>query len=135
MQKDQVRQNIILARLHSVDQTSENLQDLMGYHDGNKINKGNLKQAARRVRIHTLMQLSIQEVRKRLKVCRDKCKYYKKFGRRYRKQHLNNYLNRARKNNNEESEKKILLIIQREKDRSFWVRLNYSMRKSRGVSV
>ena len=88
----------------------------MGYHAGNKINKGNLKQAARRVRIHTLMQLSIQEIRKRLKVCRDKCKYYKKFGRRYRKQHLNNCLNRARKNNNEEYEKKIMAIIQREKD-------------------
>ena len=66
---------------------------LMGYHAGNKINKGNLKRAARLVGIRTPMQLSIQEIRKRLKVCREKCKYYKTFGRRYRKQHLNNCLN------------------------------------------
>ena len=98
---------------------------LMGYHAENNINKGYLKRVARRVGIRTPMQLSIQEIRKRLKVCRDKCKYYKSFGRRYRKQHLNNCLNRARKNNNEESEKKIMEIIQREKDRSFWGRLNY----------
>ena len=55
--------------------------------------------------------------------------------RRYRKQHLNNCLNRDRENNNEDSEKNILAIIQREKDRSFWGRLNYSMGKSQGRSV
>ena len=108
---------------------------LIGYHAGNKIHKGNLKRAARRVGIHTPMQLSIQEIRKRLRVCRENCKYYKHFGWRYRKQHLNHCLNSARKNNNEESEKKLLAIIQREKDRSFWGRLNYSMGKSRGGSV
>ena len=95
----------------------------MGYHAGNNINKVNLKRAARQVGIRTTMQLSIQEIRKSLKVCREKCKYYKKFGSRYRKQHLNNCLNRAKKDYHEESEKKILAIIQREKDRSFWGRL------------
>ena len=103
----------------------------MGY----KVNKGNLKRAAQRVGIHTPMQLSIQEIRKSMKVFRDKCKYYKIFGRRYRKQHLNNCLNRANKNNNEESEKKIMAIIQREKNRSFWGRLNNSMGNRRGGSV
>ena len=81
------------------------------------------------------MQLSIQEIHKRMKVWREKCKYNKKFGKRYRKQHLNNCLNRAKKNNNEESEKKILAIIQQEKGRSFCGILNYSMGKSRGGSV
>ena len=52
----------------------------MGYHAGNKVNKGNLKQAARRVVIRTPMQLSIKEIRKRLKVCREKCKYNKNLG-------------------------------------------------------
>ena len=89
----------------------------MGYHAGNNINKGNLKQAAIRVGIRTPMQLSIQEIRKRMKACREKYKYYKKFGRRYIKQNLNHCLNIARKNNNEDSEKKILAIIQREKKR------------------
>ena len=56
-------------------------------------------------------------------------------GRDTERKHLKNCLNRAKKNNNEESEKKILEIIQREKDRSFWGRLSYSMGKSRGGSV
>ena len=107
----------------------------MGYHSGNKVNKGNLKQSARRVLIITPMQLSTQGIRKRLKVCRYKCKYYKHFGRKYRNQHLNNCLNRAKKDNNEESDKNILAIIQQEKYRSFWGILNYSMGKSRGGSV
>ena len=107
----------------------------IGYHAGNNINKGNLKWAAKRVGICTPMQLSIQDICKRLKVCREKCKYYNKIGRRYRKQHLNHCLNRARKNKNEESEKKILAIIQKEKDRSFWGILKYSMGKSRGGIV
>ena len=86
---------------------------LMGYHAGNKVNKGNLKQSARIVGIHTPIKLSIQDIRKRLKVCRETCKYYFKKRRRYIKQHLNNCLNRAKKNSNEESEKNILAIIQR----------------------
>ena len=90
---------------------------LMGYHAGNEINKGNLKRAARQVGICNQMKLSIKKIRKRLEVCREKCKYYKPFGRRYRKQHLNKCLNRANKNNNEEYEKKILAIIQQKKDR------------------
>ena len=53
----------------------------------------------------------------------------------YIKQHLNNFLNCAKKNNNEESKKNILSTIQREKDRSFWGRLNYSMSNIRGGSV
>ena len=35
---------------------------LMGYHAGNKVKKGNLKRAERRVGICTPMQLSIQEI-------------------------------------------------------------------------
>ena len=98
----------------------------MVYCAGNKVNKRNLKQSARRVVICTPMHLSIQEIRKRLKVCREKCKYYKKFGRGYRKQHLNNCLNRAKKHHNEDAEKKILVTIQQEKNKSFWCRLNFS---------
>ena len=110
-------------------------RNLMVYHAGNKVNKGNLKRSALRVGILTSMQLSIQDIRKRLKVCREKCKYYNLFWRRYRKQHLNNCLNCAKKNNNEKSEKNILAIIQGEKDISFWGRLKYSMCKSRDASV
>ena len=58
-----------------------------------------------------------------------------KIGRWYKKQHLKNCINRAKKNHNTYAEKKILAINQREKDRSLWRRLSYSMEKSRGGSV
>ena len=44
----------------------------MGYHAGNKINKGNLKRAARRVGIHTPMQLSILKIRKEAEIMQRK---------------------------------------------------------------
>ena len=72
--------NTMLARVHYLDQTSANLQDFDGLPFRKKVKKGNLKQAARRVVIHTPMQLSIQDIHKRLKVCREKCKYYKNLG-------------------------------------------------------
>jgi hypothetical protein len=41
----------------------------------------------------------------------------------------------ARANQDEESERRILEIIQREKDRAYWRRLNYALGKKRGSSV
>ena len=43
---------------------------LMAYNAGNKVNKGNLKRSARKIRIRITMQLSIQEISKWLKVCK-----------------------------------------------------------------
>jgi hypothetical protein len=63
-------------------------------------------------------------------VCIKKCDYFRKNGQKYRKKHLNDCLIRARDKDNWEKEHKILAIIQREKDCSFWRRLNYVMGKS-----
>ena len=46
-------------------------------------NLGNLKRAARRCGIKELTRLSLQEIRARLKVCKDKCNYFRKHGHGY----------------------------------------------------
>ena len=64
-----------------------------------------------------------------------KCSYFRIHGHKHQEKHLNNRLDAARKRGYEEAETKILAILQREKDRAHWRRLNYSMSKSRGRSV
>jgi hypothetical protein len=48
---------------------------------------------------------------------------------------LKNRLKVAQDERNEEAEVRILAIIQREKDRAYWRRLNYGMKKTRGRSA
>ena len=52
-----------------------------------------------------------------------------------RRKHLYECLRNAQESTDEQREKEILAIITREKDRSFWRRINYSMGKARGGSV
>ena len=68
-------------------------------------------------------------------MCKDKCNYFRKHGHGYRRRHLKNRLKLAREEHNEEAEVRILAIIQREKDRAYWRRLNYGMKKTRGRSA
>ena len=113
-------------------------RSLLKFHAGKIRNRGNLKRSARRCGIHNPMRLSLKEIRLRLRVSREKCKYFRKHGQRYRRQHLNKCLDKAREAADDEAEKKILAIIQREKDRSFWRRVNYALgkhKKGRGVQV
>jgi hypothetical protein len=56
-------------------------------------------------------------------------------GKHYRRKHLNNCLARARDKDDSDKEREILAVIQREKDRSFWRRINYTMGKARNGSV
>ena len=58
---------------------------ILRYHGGLIRNRGNLKRAARRCGIKRPLQLSLRELRDHLKVCREKCKYYQRHGKRYRK--------------------------------------------------
>jgi hypothetical protein len=58
-----------------------------------------------------------------------------KNGKHYRRKHLNDCLARARDKEDSAKEKEILEIIQREKDRSFWRRINWVMGKARNGSV
>ena len=70
-----------------------------------------------------------------LKVCKEKCKYFKKHGHPYRRRHLRSRLDKAKSEREKEAEKRILDIIDREKQRLYWRQLDFKMRKSKGRSV
>jgi len=55
-------------------------------------------------------------------------------GKYYQRKHLYRRLQTAKEKEDEEAECQILAIIQREKDKSFWQRLNYALGKPRGES-
>ena len=114
---------------------SQVYRSLLRYHAGKIRNLGNLKRAARRCGIKEPAQLSLQEIRARLKVCKERCNYFRKHGHGYHRRHLKNRLGVARREGNEEAEVRILTIIQREKDRAYWRRLNYGMKKTKGRSA
>ncbi|KAL7524818.1 hypothetical protein ACHAXR_000726, partial [Thalassiosira sp. AJA248-18] len=110
-------------------------RSLLRYHAGKIRNRGNLRRSARRCGIANPLGLSIKEIHERLKLCKEKCKYFRRHGHRYRRKHLNNRLQAAKLRGDEEAEAKILALLLREKNRSYWRRLNYSMAKSKGRSV
>ena len=93
-------------------------------------NKSNLKWSARRYRICNPLYIPFSEVRARLKVCKEKCNYFCKHGQKYRTRHLKVRLKIAQDKSDEQAEKRILAILQGEKYRAHWRRLNYGMRKS-----
>ena len=108
---------------------------LLRYWAGKIRNRGNLLRQARRCKIDHPFSLSIQTITDRLKVCKDRCKYFMKYGRKHRKAHLLNKLGEARDKQDELAEKRILQIIRSEQDRSFWRRLNWALGKRQGTSV
>ena len=110
-------------------------RSILRYHAGKIRNRGNLRRAARRCGISNPLGKSLYEVRAGLKECKKQCNYFRKHGHRYRRRHLKDRLGKARKAGNEEAEKRILEIIDREKQRSYWRRLNFSMQKQRGRSA
>ena len=81
---------------------------------GNKINQGNLKRLARRVKISNSLSLSIEEVVMKLKECKQQCKYYQVHGQCYRWKHLKRQLETAWEKQDKDAEKRILQIIARE---------------------
>ena len=78
------------------------------------------------------MSLTIREIEMRLKTCVSQCNHFRKHGNAYRRKHLYQRLDAAKEKEDDEAEKQILAIIQREKDRGFWRRLNYALGKPRG---
>ena len=110
-------------------------RSLLKYHAGKVTNRGNLKRAARRCKIYRPMHSSVEDLRARIKAAKDKCKYFRRHGQKYRRNHLDRCLLRAQNRKDEEAEKKILAIIQREKQRSFWRAQNMAMGKKKGSSV
>eukprot|EP00956_Cyclotella_meneghiniana_P026049 scaffold55510_cov37-Cyclotella_meneghiniana.AAC.1 len=102
---------------------------LLRYHAGKGKNRG------KRCQVRQPFKLSVEEVHARLTECKTQCGYFKVHGSKYRKRHLDRRLAAARDKEDSEAEQRILQIIQREKDRAFWRRLNWSLGKKRGTSV
>jgi len=61
------------------------------------------------------LSLSIEELKSHLKICKEKCKYFRRQGKSYQRRHLYNQLAAAQDKKEGEAEQKILEIIQREK--------------------
>jgi hypothetical protein len=110
-------------------------RSLLRYWAGKIKNRGNLKRTARRMKIENAFLLTVDEIATRLEECKEQCKHFEIHGQKYRTQHLKKPLSVARANQDEESERRILEIIQQEKDRAYWRRLNYALGKKRGSSV
>jgi hypothetical protein len=108
---------------------------LLRYHRGRVKNRGNLKRAARRCNIPHPLSLTIAEIYDRLKECKRECAFYEEHGKRFRQKHLNARLQLAQEREDEEAFKKIGAIIEREKQRNFWRRLNYCTGKKRTRSA
>jgi hypothetical protein len=104
-------------------------RSLLRWHAGKIRNRGNLKRTARRCRIKNPFFLSVEELQLRLKICKTKCDYFRKHGKRHRQQHLTQCLEAAKDREDEDAERKILAIIRREKDCSFCRRLNFALGK------
>lgn len=110
-------------------------RSMLRYFAGKIRNLGNLKRSARRSGIHRIMSLSETEIRARLKVCRSKCDYFRRTGKRYRRKHLHERLRKAREKEDEKLERRILDIIQNEKERDKFRRLRCTASKQPGRSV
>ena len=99
-------------------------RSLLRFWAGKVKNKGNLKRAARRCKVANAFRLTIEEISQRLDECKKQCKYYKIHGQKYRTKHLNRRLAAAQEKGDEEAERRILEIVQWERERAFWRRLN-----------
>jgi hypothetical protein len=79
--------------------------------------------------------MSLFEIRARLKVCKEKCNLFRKHKQKYRTRHLKRRLELAKGKGDEETEVRILAIIKGEKDRAYWMKLNFGMAKPLGQSA
>jgi hypothetical protein len=59
--------------------------------------------------------LSVEELKLRLGICKQKCNYFRKHGKRHCQQHLDQCLEAAKDRADDDAEQKILAIIQWEK--------------------
>jgi hypothetical protein len=105
---------------------------ILKYHVGRIRNRGNLKRVARWCDISNPLSIPIREVYLCIKTCASQCDYFRQKGKYYCRKHLYNRLNTAKEREDKEAAQKILDIIQREKERGFWCRMNYALGKPRG---
>jgi hypothetical protein len=80
--------------------------------------------------------LTVNDIKLRLCICKEKCDYFWNHGKWHQRQHLYQCLERAQEQEDEAAECQILAIIKREKDQAFWRRLNFALGKHiRGRSI
>ena len=106
-------------------------RSLLKYHAGKIRNRGNLKRSARRCGIENALSIPPIVLFERIKYCVEKCDYFRKHGKAYRRKHLNNRLQMAKDKEDDEAEKQILAIITREKEKCKWNRIKYVLGKQR----
>jgi hypothetical protein len=102
---------------------------LLRWHAGKIRNQGNFKHTAPRCRIDAPFFLMVEELRLWLEICKQKCNYFQKHGKRHCQQHLNQCLEEAKDRADDEAEQEILAIIRWEKDHSLWQRLKFALGK------
>jgi hypothetical protein len=90
---------------------------LLQWHAGKIRNRGNLQCTAWRCQINAPFQLSVDNIKLRLPICKEKCEYFRKHGKQHRQQHLNQCLETAQDWEDEIAKRQILAIIKREKIR------------------
>jgi hypothetical protein len=88
---------------------------LLRWHARKIRNRGNLKRTAQRCRIDSPFFLSVEEVKLRLVICKQKCNYFQKHGKWHHRQHLDQCLATVKDRADEEVKPKILAIIRQEK--------------------
>jgi len=110
-------------------------RSLLGFYNGNGKNRGNLRRAAHRAGIPDPFRLSAEDIRTRMKICQDHCKFYKTNGKPTRRQYLQERARQAKERGEEKAEIEILGIIKRERERAFWRQVKYVMKKQSGGSV
>jgi hypothetical protein len=108
---------------------SQVYRSLLRWHARKICNRGNLLRTTWRCQINAPFQLTVEDIKLRLRICKEKCDYFWKHGKRHQGQHLNQCLERAQEWEDEAAECQILAIIKREKDRAFWRRLNFPLGK------
>jgi hypothetical protein len=115
---------------------SQVYRSLLRWHAGKICNHGNLRRMARCCQINAPFQLTVDDIKLRLHICKEKCDYFWKHGKRHQRQHLNQCLERAQEREDKVAECQILAIIKREKDQAFWKGLNFALGKHiRGRSI
>ncbi len=102
---------------------------LLRWHAGKICNCRNLQRMAQRCQINAPFQLTVNNIKLRLCICKEKCDYFRKHGKRHQRQHLSQCLERAQEWEDKAAERQILAIIKREKDQAFWRRLNFALGK------
>ena len=110
-------------------------QSLLRFRLGNKVNLGNLVRTARRHNVANPLSLTTEEIRTRIKACNEELAAAKVTGWTDRRKMLLQCAQESRTRGDDIAAEQILDIVQREKDRSFWRKMKYTMGKQHGRSV